>query len=301
MARPKLTEEQKELQKKKKLDLGKNQGKTLIDDVINKNSKLEEMFKIFQENNLEPVDENVNPDTDKQTFIKYYYNRINKEKELNDAIKANQIYDNFERVKENNKIYEKKQKINALNAIKDATIETGANILYGMGKGISGSGAGLIGLFQNLGNYAINKIKDPKNTKFSEEIGKENVWNKSQQEFDDLLANILNVQDAWDSNNWEDKTQQFIGEFGIPQTYLKKPFELTAKLTKNPEKAQSALNFVIPGPQITKGASTKQQIAEIGGQLPVALGFEEGLSALGDKKGIIGDYREKEIENPNTI
>lgn len=304
MARPKLTKEQKELQKKKKLDLGKSQGKTLIDDVINKNSKLEEMFKIFQENNLEPVDENVKPDTDKQRFIEYYYDKINKEKankELSDAIKANQIYDNLERIKENNKKYEKKQKINALNAIKDATTETGANILYGMGKGISGSGAGLIGLFQNLGNYAINKIKDPENTKFSEEIGKENVWNKSQQEFDDLLADILNVQDAWDSDNWEDKTQQFIGEFGIPQTYLKKPFELTAKLTKNSEKAQAALNFVIPGPQITKGATTKQQIAEIGGQLPVALGFEEGLSALGDKRGIIGDYREEVIENPNTI
>ena len=52
MARKKLTEEEKEKIKKDKLEKGLSENKSLISENISTNNKLEEMFKIFNENNL---------------------------------------------------------------------------------------------------------------------------------------------------------------------------------------------------------------------------------------------------------
>lgn len=209
------------------------------------------------------------------------------------VLKAFKDFDNQIKIKKTEENYKKKQKFNALKAAKDATKETVANTLYGMAKGISGSGAGLLGLGENLLKYSYNKIKDPKNTKFLEEITKPNVWLESQKDFDEMMANVLDVQDALDTNDKNDKRLQTIGEFIVPQTYLGKPFKYTSKLFKDPKAAESALKYMLPGPQVTKGASTGKKLLEVGAQTPVALGFDELMSGLTNSQGFFGDYREK--------
>lgn len=303
MARKKLTDEEKELIRKKKLEEGLKQNKNLISDNIIKNNRLEDMFNIFQENNLIPVDENKKPDTDKQRFIDYYNNKLTKsdKEELNELHKNLLNYSNLEKIKENNKKYEEKQTKNAIDAAKTGITDTAKNILYGMSKGISGSGAGLLGLFHNIPKAVYNKAKDPKNSSIISDISSPNVWFDAQNDWDKNVAELLNVEDAWETGNKEDKTQQFIGEFMMPLGKLKKVMtskSLQKALKITPEQAENALNYVIPGPQITKGASKGKQLVEIATQTPVALGLEETLSALQNQKGIIGDYT---IKNENNI
>ncbi len=296
MARKKLTEQQKNEIKNKKLLEGLFQGKTPINNVIEENSKLEEMFKIFDEYDLKPVDENVRPDTDKQRFIKYFNDKKKTPKEIEyedtqRAILSDRI---IQTLKENKQKYEEKQKENKINAIKDATKETIANIIYGTGKGISDSGAGLLGLFYNLPTATYKKIQDPENNSFSEELLKDNIFFEEQRNFNNLLADALNVKDAWETDNKEDKQLQFIGQFAIPQNYLKKGFKpfITETNPAKLKRMEGALNFVLPGPQVTDNASLKQKAIEIGGQLPLAVGFDELMSYFAKKQGVLNDYRD---------
>lgn len=298
MARKKLTDEEKELIRKKKLEEGIKQGRKPISENISENNRLEDMFKIFQEHNIKPVDENKTPQRDRQRFIEYYNNKLSEpeRKELDGLYESLRYSANNEKIKENIKKYEEKQTKNAIDAAKYGVNSSIKNILYGTGKGISDSGAGLLGLITNIPGAVYNKAKDPENVSFLEEISKDNFWFNQQKDFDNLLKETLDVEDAWETGNKEDKTQQFIGEFLMPLGKLKKVMtskSLQKALKITPEQAENALNYVIPGPQITKGASKGKQLMEIATQTPVALGLEETLSAINNQEGIIGDYSDK--------
>ena len=297
MARKKLTEEEKEKIKKEKLEKGLSENKSLISENISTNNKLEEMFKIFNENNLTPVDENKTPDTDKQRFIKYY-NEKKKEKVENDLKSVEKLLENesaLEKIKENNKKYEERQKENAIDAALYGLKDTGKNLVYGTYKGIADSGLGLLGILYNVPKTIKNLVTDPKNTSVIDDIFEENPISKTNEEALKDMQQLLNVEDAWESGNREDKATQFAGEFLLPLGKVKSGLMKVAKET-NPTKLkrmESALNFVVPGPQVTKGASKGKQLLEIAGQTPVALAMEEAGSAFSDQNGILGNYTDK--------
>ena len=297
MARKKLTEEEKEKIKKDKLEKGLSENKSLISENISTNNKLEEMFKIFNENNLTPVDENKSPDTDKQRFIKYY-NEKKKEKSKKDLESVEKLLENesaLEKIKENNKKYEEKQKENAIDSILYGIKDTGKNLGYGTYKGIADSGLGLLGILYNVPKTVKNLVTDSKNTSVIDDLFEENPISKTNEEALKDMQQLLGVEDAWKSGNREDKATQFAGEFLLPLGKVKSGLMKFAKET-NPTKLkrmESALNFVVPGPQVTKGASKGKQLLEIAGQTPVAVALEEAGSALSGQDGILGNYTDK--------
>lgn len=59
-------------------------------------------------------------------------------------------------------------------------------------------------------------------------------------------------------------------------------------------KADSAVNMLLPGVQVTKGASTSQKATEIGLQAGIPLAINEAVRYGADQEGIFGDYSPKE-------
>lgn len=72
-------------------------------------------------------------------------------------------------------------------------------------------------------------------------------------------------------------------------------------IKKTKDNVDLATGFVLPGVQITKGASKGQQLAELGVQAGIPLGINEAIRAASNQEGIIGDYTEKEPKNFTLI
>lgn len=65
--------------------------------------------------------------------------------------------------------------------------------------------------------------------------------------------------------------------------------------------ADTAVNMLLPGIQVTKNAPIKQKMLEIGLQGGIPLGINEGSRYFAEQEGIFGDYTPKEDKNISLI
>lgn len=75
----------------------------------------------------------------------------------------------------------------------------------------------------------------------------------------------------------------------------------SSAIQKAKSSADNAVNMLLPGVQVTKGASLGQKAAEFGLQTGIPLGINEAVRYASYQEGILGDYRPSELKEITLI